>query len=802
LIVKKTADIFSPPANKTGYQNMNTGIGAPVRRAEDLRLLTGRGRYSDDKNQPGQVYAIVLRSPHAHATINAIDTAAAQTMPGVLAVLTGRDYDNDGLQPIAHGANNADSVNPRIKSFLEEEGARIFDVPQPPLASDKIRFGGEGVALVVAETVAQARDAAEQVIVDYTALPATGHVMDAMAPNAAQIWDGAPGNISLDAVKGDQAATQAAFAAADHVVEMELPVNRVANCQMEPRAAVAWHDADTGRMTLYAGSQGANRLKMHLGPALGMTPENVRVITEDVGGGYGPRNALYPEFVLICWAAKRLGRPVKWTCERTEAFVADYQGRDLVTQAALALDADGKFLAMRTRMIGAVGGHTVAYVSLNNGFRLTTSLYDIPAAHAHIQGVLTNTPSTSPYRGAGRPEAMFVIERLIDKAAEKLGIDRITLRRKNLIPENGFPYLSAMGMTFDCGEFETNMDTTLELADWDGVEARRAEARGRGKLVGIGLANYIEAPVGAPMERAEITLDPDENRVRVIIGTQSQGQGHETSFRQVVGEWLGVPFDAIDIITGDTDVVKAGGGTHSDRSIRMAGNVMVKASEKIIEIGRDAASHLLEAAKEDIAFTEGRYLVTGTDRDIGIFDVAAAMARGDVPDAPESGLAAEDDFFGRLPAYPNGCVVCEVEIDPDTGTVEITRYSTVDDVGRVINPMIVHGQTHGGIAMGVGQALLEDAWFDPDSGQLLAGSFMDYCVARADNLPSFNVELNEVPSAGNPLGVKGGGEGGTTPALAVVISAITDALEEYGVTHVDLPATPERVWRAIQDAKA
>jgi carbon-monoxide dehydrogenase large subunit len=781
---------------------MDSGIGAPVRRAEDLRLLTGRGRYSDDKNQPGQAYAHVLRSPHAHAAINAIDTGDAKNMPGVLAVLTADDYESDGLKPIPHGANNQDAVNPKIRAFLEEEGALIFDVAQPPLASDKVRFGGEGVALVVAESLAQARDAAEHIEVDYDPLPAYGHVMDAMAPGAERIWDSAPGNICLDAVKGDQEAAEAAFAAAAHVVEMELPVTRVANCQMEPRAAVAWHDAGTDRTTLYTGSQGANRLKMHLAPALDVAPELVRVITEDVGGGYGPRNALYPEFVLISWAAKRLGRPVKWTSERTEAFVADYQGRDLLTQASLALDSGGKFLAMRTRMIGAVGGHTVAYVSLNNGHRLTTSLYDIPAAHAHIQGVLTNTPSTSPYRGAGRPEAMFVIERLIDRAAELFGFDRIELRRKNLIAQDGFPYRNAMGLTYDCGAFETNMNSTIKLAGWDGVEGRRAEARERGRLLGIGLANYIEAPVGAPIERAEIAIQPD-GRVAVIIGTQSQGQGHETSFRQVIVDWLGVPFDAIDIITGDTDVVKAGGGTHSDRSIRMAGNVMVKASEKIIEIGRDAASHLLEAAREDIAFAEGRFTVTGTDREIGIFEVAAAMEAGDVPDAPEGGMAADDEFWGRLPAFPNGCVVCEVEVDPETGTVEITRYSTVDDVGRVVNPMIVHGQTHGGIAMGVGQALLENAWYDPDSAQLLAGSFMDYCVARADDLPSFNVELNEdVPSAGNPLGVKGGGEGGTTPALAVVISAITDALKEVGVTHVDLPASPERVWQAIQRARS
>jgi aerobic carbon-monoxide dehydrogenase large subunit len=564
---------------------------------------------------------------------------------------------------------------------------------------------------------------------------------------------------------------------------------------------VAWHDADTGRYTLYAGSQGVHRLKMHLCACLGIAPENLRVISEDVGGGYGPRNMLYPEFVLIAWAAGRLGRPVKWTCERMEAFVADYQGRDLVTRAALALDKAGKILAMRTRLIGAVGGHTVAYVSLNNGHRLATSLYDIPAAHAHIQGVLTNTPSTAPYRGAGRPEAMFAIERLIDRAAARLGIDRIELRRRNLIPQHGFPYLSAMGLTYDCGEFERNMDATLALAGWDGVEARRDAARQRGRLLGIGLANYIEAPVGAPIERAEIAIGAD-GRVAVIVGTQSQGQGHETSFRQVISDWLGVGFDSIDIITGDSDVVKAGGGTHSDRSIRMAGNVMVKASEKIITLGRDAASHLLEAAAEDIAFADGVFSVTGTDREIGIFEIAAAMARREIPDAPQNGLAADADFWGRLPAFPNGCAVCEVEIDPDTGVTVITRYSTVDDVGRVINPMIVHGQTHGGIAMGVGQALWENAWYDPDSGQLLAGSLLDYCVPRADDLPSFAVELNEVPSPGNPLGVKGGGEGGTTPALAAVIGAVVDALKEYGIGHIDLPATPERIWRAIQRAQA
>ena len=777
---------------------MSKNIGQPVRRTEDLRLLTGRGRYSDDENMPGQAYAYVVRAPHTHAVIAGIDIAAASACPGVLAVLTSQDYVDDGFTGIPHGANTNDAIDPKRMAFLEEEGARVFDEPQLPLALDKVRFGGEGVAMVVAETLAQAKDAAELVDVTYEPLPATGHVLDAMAPGAAEIWDGVANNICLESEKGDAAATDAAFAKAAHVVEMELGVNRIANCQMEPRAAVAAFDTGSGRFTLLTGSQGVHRLKKNLADSFGVEPGKIHVVSRDVGGGFGPRNMLYPEFALVAWAAKRLGRPVKWTGERTEAFVADYQGRDLVTRAALALDADGKFLAMRTEMIGAVGGHTVAFVSLSNGFRLTTSIYDIPAAHVRIKGVLTNTPSTAPFRGAGRPEAMYVIERLIETAAERLGFDRVELRRRNLI--QSFPHPNPFGMIYDNGEFVRNMGDTMALADWDGFPARRAEAKARGKLRGIAVANYVEAPVGAPMEFSEVGIDP-AGRVRVLVGTHSQGQGHETSFAQVVSDWLGVGFDTVDIVYGDSDLVKMGGGTHSDRSIRMAGNVMVKASEKIIEMGREAATHLLEAAAEDIAFGDGSFTVKGTDRSIGLFEIAGAMASGDVPDAPEGGLVAEADFFGRLPAYPNGCAVCEVEIDPDTGAVEVIAYATVDDVGRAINPMIVHGQTHGGIAMGVGQALWENAWYDPDSAQLLAGSFMDYCVARADNLPSFRVELNEVPSEGNPLGVKGGGEGGNTPALGVVINAIVDATKHLGIEHIDMPATPERVWQAIRQAK-
>jgi len=769
---------------------MTTGIGQPVRRVEDGRLLTGQGHYSDDANLAGQAHAVVLRAPHAHALIRGIDTRAAAAAPGVLAVLTAADAGADGVNVLNHVANTADAVEPKNPSFVNRDGATPLDTKQPVLAGDKIRLVGEGVALVVAETVAQARDAAELIVVDYQPIAAVTDAMDAIAPDAPAPWESAPGNICLDAERGDETATEAAFADAAHVVEMDLVNNRIINCQMEPRAAVAEYDAAGARTTLHVGSQGANRLKMTLAATLGVKPAQIRVITRDVGGGFGPRNMLYPEYVLVAWAAKRLGRPVKWTGDRAECFLTDFQGRDLHTSAALALDADGRFRAMRVVLHSNIGAHTIAYVSLSNGSRLVTSLYDIPIGHGRFVGVLTNTAPTAPFRGAGRPEAMFVLERLIDTAAAELGIDRVELRRRNLIPADALPYTTPMGLTYDCGEFERGMDMTLALADWDGFPARRAEARARGRLRGIGLANYIEAPVGAPMERAEIRVDP-AGRVDVIVGTQSQGQGHETSFAQVVSEWLGVPFDAVRVITGDTDVVKAGGGTHSDRSMRLAGFVMVESSNQIIAKGREAATELLEAATEDIVFADGRFTVEGTDRSVGIFEVAETTE-----------LDGESDFWGRIPAYPNGSAVCEVEVDPETGAIEVVAYATVDDVGRAINPMIVHGQTHGGIAMGVGQALWEDGAYDPESGQLIAGSYMDYGIARADGLPSFKVDLNEVPTEGNPLGVKGGGEGGTTPALGATINAIVDALSDYGVRDIRMPATPERIWRAMRVGSA
>ena len=655
--------------------------------------------------------------------------------------------------------------------------------------------------MVVAETVAQAKDAAELIGVDYEPLPAVTRQMAALEAGAPVVWDEAPGNVALDATVGDAKATDAAFERAAAVVEAEFVSNRIVNAQMEPRAAVGEVEAGSGRLVLHAGSQGSHRIRSMLAGWLGLAENRVRVISHDVGGGFGPRSLLYPEFALCVWAARRLGRPVKWTCERTEAFVSDCQARDLITRAGLAFDGDGRITAMRVTLYGNVGGDTVSYVPLVNGSRIVSTVYAIPLACVRVIGALTNTLASVHYRGAGRPQAMHVMERLIDMAAGRLGIDRVELRRRNLIGEDAFPYVNPTGLTYDCGEFETNMDMAMKLADWDGFDARRATSEGRGKLRGLGIANFIETPVGAPIERAEIEIRADETVV-LVIGTQSQGQGHETSFAQVVSEWLGVPFEAVEMVTGDTDRLAVGGGTHSDRSMRMGGKVMVDAAEEIIAKGRAIASHVLEAAEADVEFTHGRFTVAGTDRSLGIFEVARAAVGGDVPDALAGPLAGAGQYVGRLPAYPNGSAVCEVEIDPATGVVEIVRYSVVDDVGRVVNPMIVHGQTHGGIAQGVGQVLMENCVYDEDTGQLLSGSFMDYCMPRADDLPFFATAGNEVITAGNPLGVKGGGEAGTTGALAVVMGAIVDALAPYGITELQMPATPERVWRAIQGAAA
>jgi carbon-monoxide dehydrogenase large subunit len=668
------------------------------------------------------------------------------------------------------------------------DGSAIFIAPHYPLPADKARFAGEAVAMIVAESLQIAHDAAELVRVDYEPLPAVARAGDAAAAGAPLLWEERDGNVTVDADLGDAAATDAAFARAAHVARLSTWVQRVTGVPMEPRAAVGVYDAAAKRYTLYAGSGGVVRQKRELAAMLGVEEGAVRVVARDTGGNFGTKNSFFPEFVLVAWASRRLGRPVKWTCERREAFLSDYQGRDLTVEAELALDAQGNFLALRASNLSNAGAHSASHVPLSKGASIITSVYRFPAAYVRARAVLSNTPPTTPYRSAGRPEAIFVVERLIDLAARGLGVDRVELRRRNLIPESAMPFRNPFGLVYDSGAYAKAMASALALGDWNGFAARREEAGARGRLRGIGIANYVEITSGFPTERAELTVRP-EGRVDAVIGTLSSGQGHETSFAQLLVEWLGVPFASVNLIQGDTDVVSEGGGSHSGRSMRFASVVLGKASEGIVAKGGAIAARLLEVAQADVEFRDGRFSVKGTDRSIGIFEAAASEP-----------LAQAHTETLRVAGFPYGCQVCEVEVDPETGVVTIVRIAAVDDVGRAINPLILHGQTHGGFAQGAGQALLEECLYDPGTGQMLSASFMDYAMPRADHFPAFATELSEVASPTNPLGVRAGGEGGTTPALAAIANAIVDALAALGVTHIELPATPERVWRAIRAA--
>jgi aerobic carbon-monoxide dehydrogenase large subunit len=771
----------------------NTGIGQPVRRREDRRLLTGRGRFSDDLNLPGQAYAVFVRSPHAHALIRRLDAAAAQAAPGVLAVLTSVEARADGLNPLPHISNN----HPADIAIQNKDGSPVVRPQQQPIVFPEVCHVGEVVAMVVAETVAAAEDAAELVAVEWEVLPAVARGLAAAEGNAPRGRLDS-NNIILDGEIGDEAATAAAFERAAHIVTLDTWVNRVCGVPMEPRAAVGEYDPATGMHTCHAGAGGAVSPRRDLAMVFGIPPEQARMVMHDVGGNFGTRGSFNVEFALVVWAAKRLGRPVKWTCERSEYFVADYQARDLSCHAELALDADGRFRAMRGSNLVNQGAYAIAFGSLNKGVEIMSSIYHVPEVHFRARAALTNTLPTRPYRSSGRPEVMFVMERLIDLAAKQTGIDRVELRRRNLVAVEMMPYTNPFGMVYDSGEYRDCMEKALRLGDWAGFPARRAAAKARGRLRGIGVANYVDTATGAPREKAEMVVKP-EGIVEVAIGTVSQGQGHETSFAQLVTEWLGVPLDSVQLVTGDTARVSVGGGAHSGRALRLGSIVMHNASMAIVEKALQIASHVLEASVADLEFFDGEFRVKGTDRAVGIFEVArAALERADLPQELRGPLGAESDETVNLAAFPYGCHVCEVEIDPETGVLDIVRYSAVDDVGRAVNPMIVHGQVHGGIVQGVGQAIMENVYYDPDSAQPLAGSFMDYAMPRADRMPFFDCELSEVPSPTHPLGIRPGGEGGTTPALAVVINAVVDALSECGVDHLEMPATPERIWRAIQ----
>jgi carbon-monoxide dehydrogenase large subunit len=768
------------------------GIGKSVPRREDERLLTGKGRYSDDATVPGMLHACFLRAPHAHARLVAIDSKAAVTMPGVAAILTGADYAADGLGAIPHPCNPLDLLDPTRAALSNRNGAPFAPPPHLPFAVTRVRHVGEPVALVLAATASLARDAAEAIAVTYEPLPALVAMEAAVAPGAPLIWDEAPANVAIEIEHGDASRTRALLQSAPHVIEMALANPRVSAVPMEPRSALVECTAPGGRLTLTTGTQGAVFYRDTLARMLAIGQEEIRVVSRDVGGAFGIRHNVYPEHAALCWAARRLGRSLKWQGDRSEAFLADLQGRDFRTKARFALDRDGRFLALEIRHLYNLGAYAVSLVPLNNTVRLSTGCYRFESASLEAKAVFTNTVPTAPYRGAGRPEAIFDIERLIDRAAAEFGFDRIALRRRNIITASELPTVNALGLPIADVDPARLMEAALAKADWAGFAARRAESETRGRLRGIGLANYLETPTGALREQCAIAIDP-AGAVVVTIGSGASGQGHETTFTQIASTLLGIETDAVRIVTGDTDLVAKGGGSHSCRTTRLGGTLLAWAAEDLATQGKALLARLYQQRPDAIGYSQGCFLVPMHDGRLDFFAVARLAAEHDLPP-----LRSTQEVAQRLPALPSGTAICELEIDSETGRIAIVDYVTVDDVGRVISPLLVDGQVHGGIAQGVGQALLELCAWDAESGQLLTGSFMDYAMPRAGDLPFYRCDLVEIPASNNPLGIKGAGESGTTPAPAAVINALVDALSACGVRDIEMPATPERVWQALR----
>jgi carbon-monoxide dehydrogenase large subunit len=772
------------------------GIGASVKRREDFRLLTGRGRYAEDWNAPDQAYAAFVRSPHAHADVIAVDGGPALALDSVLGVFTGHDLVAGGVGPIPT------LVAERGGGIRSRDGSPFAEPAWYPLATDTVRHVGEPVAIVIAATPAAARDAAEAVRVRYGERPGVVDAVAALGEMAPRLHAGIERNRVYDWECGDASATARAIASAAHVTRLTVVDNRLVTCFLEPRAALAEWDARAGRYTLHAGLQSVHQLAANLARVLGVSAERVRCVTGDVGGGFGSKIQVYPEYVALAWAARRVGRPVKWASSRSEGFVSDAQSRDHLLRGELALDAAGRVTALRvhsTSNLGAYVAPSIPISTLSNMERMISGLYAIPAIHLHVEGVLTNTVPINVYRGVGRLECVYTVERLIERAARETGRDRVAVRRANMV--RTFPYRTATGAVYDSGDYVARLDEAIEVADPRGFASRRAGSARRGQLRGLGVGPYVEGTGGVPQEFAEVRVLP-EGVVEVPIGAISQGQGHETVFAQVVAERLGLPFDAVRIVMGDTDRVAKGIGTFASRSMVRAGGAAVEASDGVIAAGRAMAAHLLEAAVGDVEFAGGTFRVVGTDRAIGVFELARAASAGKLPPALGTTLGAATMHENPAFAFANGCEVCELEVDPETGAVEIVSLTLVDDSGRSVNPMIVHGQMHGAVAQGIGQALRERCAYDPASGQLLSGSFLDYAIPRADELPFISVTSRDVPSPTNPLGVKGAGEGGTVGAPGAVIHAILDALAPLGVTHIDMPATPETIWLAIQQAAA
>lgn len=766
------------------------GIGQPVPRTEDPRLLRGKGRYVDDFNMAHQAYAVFVRSPHGHAEIVKIDTAAAADMPGVFAILTGADYAADGLGPIT-GAS----------PLKKRDGSVMLRPPRPALTKDRVRYVGEPLAMVIAASVAEAKDAAEAVVVTYKELPV--NTVTAQANKGAPaIWPAAPDNESFYVERGDGAAVEKALASAAHVVRQHFDINRLTANAVEPRGALGWYDEGNDRYTIHTGAQRPYVWRQTLTQNLFKIDENrLTLITGDMGGSFGMKGAIYNEVPLVAWASKRVGRPVKWTCERSEGLLVDDHGRDNVSEAELALDENGKFLGLRVTTTANLG----AYVSFLGTGPSTGNIgglagvYTIPAIHSRVTGVFTNTVTLSPYRGAGRPEASYIIERMIDLAARKLNISGADLRRRNMIPPDAMPYKTALVFTYDCGEFEKLMDKCMDLADTKGFDKRRGESKARGKLRGLGMSCTIEQAAAPQTETAELRFDPS-GTVTILVGTTPHGQGHETIYKQLVCEKLGIAPEKVRVVEGDTDKISFGTGTGGSRTATIGTMAVFEATKKVIEKGKLLAAHMLEAAAGDIAFADGVYSIAGTDRRLSFLDVAkAAFDPAKLPKQFELGLYETATWAPDLANYPNGCHISEVEIDPETGKVEVVKYTVVDDVGFELNPMCVHGQIHGGVAQGIGQALMEDIVYD-QSGQLLSGSFMDYAMPRANDLPNFEAGSHPVLTKTNALGVKGAGEGGTVGALPSVMNAINDAVAPLGIVHLEMPCTPEKVWRAIREA--
>jgi carbon-monoxide dehydrogenase large subunit len=769
-------------------------LGSSVPRIEDLQLVRGKGRYTDDISMPGQTHLYVLRSPHAAARIRKVDVAAAKAAPGVVAVFTGADLEADDIGSL-----------PNRLRRKRKDGQPSFEPRFRALALDRVALVGDPVVAVIAETMAAAKDAAELVEIDYEVQPSVTGTGEAVKPGAPAVWKEAPDNVCFYEEVGNKAAVDAAFASAKHVVRERFNISRVVVNSMEARTAFGIWDDRENRFTLYSGVQAPHALRAELAEAIFKIPAHqIRIVSPDVGGGFGMKGSVYPEMVLVMWAARKIRRPVKWIGDRSESFLSDFQARDNISDVSLALDEKGKFLALRVETLANLG----AYISLNgtlvpfNNIGGLAGTYMTPAIHVAVTGVYSNTPPTCPYRGAGRPEASYCIERIIDIAAKETGIDRIELRRHNMIPPSAMPFKTGLVYTYDCGEFEKIMDKALDLADWKGAQTRQKEARKSGKLYGLGAVSVIEIAGGPALrpfdEGAEVRFDLTGSAT-ILIGSHSHGQGHETTLRQIANHVLGLAPDNVRIVYGDTDQVFHGRGTFGSRTMSTGGAALVGAAKKIIDKGKRIAAHLLEASAGDIEFADGRFKVAGTDRGIDITEVAkASYVAQRMPKDLELGLDANAIVMPDGANYPNGCHICEVEIDPETGVAQIMRYTVVDDVGVTVNPLLLKGQIHGGIAQGVGQAFGEIVIWDKDSGQPVTGSFMDYVMPRADDFPYLEIGSHDVPTKNNPLGVKGAGEAGTVGALPATLNAVNDALSPLGIRHFEMPATPERLWRAIQ----